>query len=494
MRNRFGGITPPRVTPAFQRGMGQIAQIVAAAEEPQTYLDMGRQLVNSGLYDWALGALPRHGIPAVEDRHAAAMAMIIHQQMLRAAPAHEAAAFGLPHLATEDIQTTDLSLPTKWALPLIRRIYPAIFDSPLFATQTMPGPLAYAFYMDFLRESDGTDFRAVNPFTAFIAAPVAIGANQITVKMSGNLGAIGLGIYQVVAGQKATLSAGGAQSEVLTVQSVAVAANTATVTFTSNTTKTHATGDVLFISAVGSLGEAAVPTKAKLSLTRVSVSALKHTLAATWSTEAMEDARAQLNLDIEAEMVQGIAAEIGREIFGIIINDIVTGATAGNTTLPAQGAANVQDYRYLETRPLFAAEAGIYARRNHDADTILAGVDIALMLTEQDNFHITPADQYSTLAQFGMTYLGVFQGKFNVFKTQFLPPNTGIMFCQPKDWLHAGYVFMPYIPLSPMPLVYAGYNSASGNYQNTDEWTRNMRMRYGRLLTVSDEYALLTQN
>lgn len=494
VRSRPAGFGRPSLAALMGGRQSEIALGAMLTEEgaARGYDDLGRALLNSGVYDWALEEMPRYGIKRVEDRHAAKMALLIHNQMRHGVPANDSSAFGIESLATEDIQTGDLALPTKWALPIIRRIYPAIFDSPLFATQTMPGPLAYAFYLDFLREVDGTDFRAVNPFTAFLSGTVAVNATTATLKLSANAGAIGYGPYQVVAGQKITVGVGTANVETLTVQSFAP--STGTVTFTgTGATKTHAIGDQVYVAPISSLGEAAIPTRGKLSLTRTQVQASKYMLAATWSTEAMEDARAQLNLDVEGEMVMALSVEVGRELFGIIINDILTGATGGTATLPAKGGSAVQDYRYLESQPLFGAEAQIYARRNHDCDTILAGLDVAQFLTQQDNFHITPADAQSTLASFGVTHLGTFQNKFSVYKTNFLPPNLAIMFNQPKDWLHAGYVFMPYIPLSPMPLVYAGYSTASGNYQNTDEWTRNIRMRAGKLLTVSDEYAIITQ-
>lgn len=485
MRTRaLGGASLLANNPAL---MGRVVE-----ESPARMEDMGRELLKSGMLDWALDDMPRFGIKRVEDRMAGRMALVIWNQLRHGVASEEARDLGVPS-ALEDIQTGDLALPTKWALPMIRRIYPAIFDAPMFATQPMPGPLAYAFFMDFKREVDGTDFRAVAPFTAFLAGAVAAAATTFTMKMSQNSGAIGYGPYQVVAGQVMTVGLGTANAEQLTVSAVAVAGNTATVTVTSGAAHTHAVGDVVYVNAPALTAEAAVPGKAKLSLTRQSVTAQKWMMAATWSTEAMEDAKAQLNLDIEAEMVNNLAIEIGRELFGTIIGDIIQGATAGNTTLPALGASAIQDYRYLAVQPLYTAEAGIYTRRVHDADTILAGVDLAANISKQDQFHITPADQDSTLAELGVTHLGTFQGKFQLYKSLFLPGNLAIMFKRPTDWLHAGYVYMPYIPLSPMPLVYAGYSTSTGNYTNTDEWTRNIRTRAGRLMTVSDEYALLTQ-
>lgn len=482
MKNRRGRVA------LASRPVIQSSFALEEISDPQRVLDLGTQIVNSGLFDWALEDLPEYGLTRVEDRHAPRLALMLYNQLSRGSYAREASALGVPSL--EDIQTGDLALPTKWALPIIRRIYPAIFDAPLFATQTMPGPLAYAFYMDFKRESDGTDFRAVNPFTAFVATAFSTGT-ALVVKISGKANPVGLSIYQLVVGQTIQVSLGTANVETFTINAV----NPATGTITLNTaaTKAHAVGDIVYAPAVAALAEASVPTKGKLSLTRTPVTANKWMLAATWSTEAMEDARAQLNLDIEGEMVQALSVEIGRELFSTIVGDILQGATGGATSIPLRGANTATDYKLLANQPVVDAEAQIYARRFHDADTLLCGLDLASNLQQQDTFHMSPADE-STMSQLGFTHLGTYQNKFQVYKSVFLPPNLGLIFKKPTDWLHAGYVYMPYIPLSPMPLVYAGYNSSTGNYINSDEWTRNIRTRAGRLLTVSDEYGLITQS
>jgi hypothetical protein len=474
---------------ARSRGARPDLGLLEEYDDPEDTLDLGSQLVNSGKFDWALEEIPGAGLPRVEDRHAARMALLVYNQLKKATYPNESRLFGVRG-GLEDVQTSDLALPTKWALPIIRRIYPAIFDSPFFATQPMPGPLAYAFFMDFTREADSTDFRYAAPFLVQIASGGASGASTVTIKQSTKANPVILGTYQVAVGQSITFGVGGGTSETKVVN--AVNRGTGVITITGTFGNTHAAGEWCLVTTPSSVGEAGIPGKAKMALTRSTVTAGKYMLAATWTTEAMEDAKAQLNLDIEAELVQALSVEIGRELFATILTDIMQGATGGNVTIAARGATNVQDYRYLALQPIYDIEAFIYAKRFHDTDTILAGVDLATNIIAQDQFHSTPMDN-SMMSQLGVTHLGDFKGKWEVYKTPFLPPNLGLVFKKPTDWLHAGYVYMPYIPLAPMPLVYAGYNTGTGNYQNTDEWTRNIRTRAGKLLTVGDEYAILTQ-
>lgn len=457
--------------------------------KPGATEDLGRQLVNSGRFDWALEEIPEAGIPRIEDRHAVRMAMLMYNQLRHATRPRESAALGIESAAYEDVQTTDLALPTKWALPIIRRIYPAIFDAPFFATQPMPGPLAYAFFMDFTREVDSTDFRFPAPFLVRLSASTLAAATSFTVQQSGKSNPVVVGSYQLAVGQQVTVEPGTGNADTVTISAVNRTTGVVTV---GAMTHAHAAGVFALVVTPSAVAEAGVPGKAKMALTRSTVTAQKFMMAATWTTEAMEDARAQLALDIEAEMVQALSVEIGRELFATILTDIVQGATGGSVTIANRGATNVQDYRYLSLQPLYDIEGLVYSKRFHDTDTILAGVDLATNILQQDQFHSTPADD-SLMAELGVTHLGDFKGKWQVYKTNFLPPNLGLIFKKPTDWLHSGYVYMPYIPLSPMPLVYAGYNTSGGAYANTDEWTRNIRTRAGRLLTVGDEYGLITQ-
>jgi hypothetical protein len=229
-----------------------------------------------------------------------------------------------------------------------------------------------------------------------------------------------------------------------------------------------------------------------MALTRQSVTANKYMMAATWSTEAMEDARAKLNLDLEAEMVQALSVEIGRELFATILTDIVQGATGGNCdhrgawrderaglSLPvAPAALRRRGSGLLEAQP----SHGHDPRRCGSGDQHLAAGSVPQR--SRGRLHDGGTRRHPS---------GRLQGQVAGLHDQ-LPAPEPRPRLQEADRLAAqGYVYMPYVPLSPMPLVYAGYNAGTGNYQNTDEWTRNIRTRAGRLLTVGDEYAILTQ-
>lgn len=59
--------------------------------------------------------------------------------------------------ADNPTQTTDLALPTRFVLPMVRRIYAQIMQADWQLTTPMNGPTAYVFYFDFLRGDDSNN-------------------------------------------------------------------------------------------------------------------------------------------------------------------------------------------------------------------------------------------------------------------------------------------------------------------------------------------------
>lgn len=53
--------------------------------------------------------------------------------------------------------TADEALPTRQVLPIIRRVYALVMSLDISVTQPMAGPTSYAFWLDFLRETDSSN-------------------------------------------------------------------------------------------------------------------------------------------------------------------------------------------------------------------------------------------------------------------------------------------------------------------------------------------------
>jgi hypothetical protein len=103
----------------------------------------------------------------------------------------------------------------------------------------------------------------------------------------------------------------------------------------------------------------------------------------------------------------------------------------------------------------------------------------------------------------GTEVVGRLDGQWDIWKTPLLGSNHAIVGAYPKGIVDAGFIFAPYIPITPMPLVYAEYvyntdaegegpgygEPPHGAYLNTDKWTRNVRTRNAMKMVVPELYA-----
>jgi hypothetical protein len=97
----------------------------------------------------------------------------------------------------------------------------------------------------------------------------------------------------------------------------------------------------------------------------------------------------------------------------------------------------------------------------------------------------------------GVELVGRVEGFWDVYLTSYINQDRAIMGCYPRSQTDTGYVYAPYIPLMPMPKVYAEFAAHDdatlpGAYTNVDKWSRNVRTRYGKKLVVPQLYSTLS--
>jgi hypothetical protein len=307
----------------------------------------------------------------------------------------------------------DVTLPVRYALPIIRKVYPALIVSRIASIQPLPlmsGGTGQIFYLDFLREDKGA------------------GTESLTV-----------------------LDSDYAKSE-----------------------------------------ENAVPKRVKMTITSDTITAVKHILAATWSTEVEEDVRGVMGLDVESELISSAAHEILQELDYECINEIMAGATAGNVNwswTPDTGYLAKEWYETL-WHALIDAEDNIFGKRYRHADYVVCGRNVSKYLRKAGDFKPAspqPFDEFIV----GIRHEGVLEGLWDIYTTVFMNTNQGLMGVYPRSPIDTGYIFAPYIPLTPMPLVYASFDSSDGTYKNVDKWTRNIRTRNAHKMVVGDLFATI---
>ena len=246
--------------------------------------------------------------------------------------------------------------------------------------------------------------------------------------------------------------------------------------------------------------ENAVPKRVKMQIEKTTVTADKKILGASWSQEVEEDARGALNIDVENELVTQMSLEILHEIDQIILAEILLWASAGNVNWAwTLGATYVAAKDWYETlgHAMIDAEDLIYAQRFRKADWIVAGRRVVRFIRKMQDFKPAPRNQPFDPFAMGVEHVGQVEGFWDVYLTSYINQDRAIMGCYPRSQTDTGYVYAPYIPLMPMPKVYAeflAYDDATlpGAYINTDKWSRNVRTRYAKKLVVPQLFATLS--
>ncbi len=253
-------------------------------------------------------------------------------------------------------------------------------------------------------------------------------------------------------------------------------------------------------SDYGQSEENAVPKRVKMVVTKQTVEADKKILGASWSTEIEEDARGALNIDVESELINQMALEIQREIDQIILAEMLLWAAAGNTnwswTNPQPAAYTAKDWYETLGHAFVDMEDNVYGQRYHRADWIVAGRNVVKYIRKMQDFKPKPRNQPYDPFKMGVELIGTVEGYWDVYLTVHINTNRAIMGYYPNG-LQTAYVFAPYIPLQPMPKIYAefkAYDDATmpGAYVNVDKWSRNVRTRYAKKLVVPEALATLS--
>src|SRR5229473_1657991 len=317
-------------------------------------------------------------------------------------------------LADQSTGVGDLALPTKFALPIVRRVYALVVDRDFGVVQPLPGPTGFVFWLDFLRMSDTTNLLSIE--------------------------------YNWAA-----------------------------------------------------TGELAPPAKGKLVLSRTTIQVVKLLMGVTWSLESQEDARAQLGLDLESELLREFSNEFVRDLFGRhlleIWNKSVSGTSTGSTlpglwlgpnsshVLATGGGTDSLAKKANVYAGLIDADTDFVRVNRFPSDGIIAGYGLAgwLQKIETATQATSPANQNANVL--GITDYGTFAGRWRVWGTDFIPDNQGFMYKRNPTQLQAGHVYAPYIPLQVMPAIYADFAASDGTYKNVDAFSRNLRERSAHIVT-----------
>jgi len=245
--------------------------------------------------------------------------------------------------------------------------------------------------------------------------------------------------------------------------------------------------------------ELGVPSKGQLSLNRVVITAGKQLMGTVFSLEAQEDARAQLGLDIEMELIQAFSTEFVRNIFGRHLKTITLASTAQTNTganlvapwsgpntqhtMPDKASNTLTDYKQMIYNAIISADADFVRANRRPSTGIVCGYGLAAFLQKANTATQAQAPSNQNMASIGITDYGTYAGRWQIWGTDFLPDNVGWLYIKNPDQLYAGHIYAPYVPIQVMPAIYGDYNTSTGAYTNSDAYTRNIRERSADIVT-----------
>lgn len=376
--------------------------------------------------DWLGKESEERGFPALRTEHSRlVMATLLENQFRfqrsQEIPVHDG------RVLIQGTATSDEALPTKFALPIVRRVYALMIQNDWSVVQPLPGPTGYVFWLDFIREADTTNVLSVE-YTAL---------------------------------QNSELS---------------------------------------------------VPVKGKLQLQRATLTVIKQIMGMSWSLEALEDARAQLGIDVEQELLNAFGLEFVRNLFGRHLKNIMASAISGiatgspsaafvsggfqpwsgpNTlvTIAGRGTTSVTDYKSVVYNALIDADTNFQKANRTISNGIVAGYGMAGFLQKLLTATQAQSADSMNMNQLGITDYGTFAGRWRIWATDFLNDDQCFLYLRNPDQLHAAHIYAPYIPIQVMPAIYGDYNTSTGAYLNQDAYTRNIRERSADIVTKPYAFA-----
>lgn len=209
-------------------------------------------------------------------------------------------------------------------------------------------------------------------------------------------------------------------------------------------------------------------------------------LKAVWTPELAQDLNAYHSIDAEAELTallsEYVSMEIDLEIMDMLVNaapaltteawsavigkDIIKGANDSNglpTFTVDTAAANKTAYVKSTWFQTLGNKIQKVSNKIHQltlrggANFLVVGPDVATIL-ESIPGYVVNTDGDSAKFAMGVSRVGSFASRFQVYKNPYMQENTILMGFRGNNFLETGAVYAPYIPLVQTPLVYDPVN------------------------------------
>jgi len=196
-------------------------------------------------------------------------------------------------------------------------------------------------------------------------------------------------------------------------------------------------------------------------------------LKAVWTPEFAQDLNAYHSLDAEAEltsiMSEYISLEIDMEILDMLIDSAAAGteywSAVNNEGINASGTAFDVDLGFFNTQGQWFQTLGTKMQKLSNiihqktlrggANFLVCSPTVATVLESIPGFASNSDGDVSKASYaFGVQKAGAINNRYTVYKNPYMTENTILMGYRGGQFLEAGAVFAPYIPLIMTPMVY----------------------------------------
>lgn len=198
-------------------------------------------------------------------------------------------------------------------------------------------------------------------------------------------------------------------------------------------------------------------------------------LKATWTPEFAQDLNSYQNVDAESELTslisEIISLEIDLELIDMIIQDIPTAnkdywSAANNTVINSAGTgfealtsgfynSQGQWFQTLGTKLQKISNKIHQSTLRGGANFMVISPTVSTIIESIPGFASNSDGEVTKKSYaFGVQKSGQLNGKFTVYKNPYMTENLILLGFRGSQYLEAGAVFAPYIPLIMTPLVY----------------------------------------
>ena len=209
-----------------------------------------------------------------------------------------------------------------------------------------------------------------------------------------------------------------------------------------------------------------------ISMQSQAITAKTKKLKAAWTPEFAQDLNAYQNLDAEAEltniMSEYISLEIDLEILDMLIEDAPASnteywsavnnksITSPNLTFTDLGFYNTQGawFQTLGTKINKISNKIHQLTLRGGANFMVVSPTVSTILESIPGFAANANGAEDMEYAFGVQKAGAFNSRYTVYKNPYMTENTILVGFRGKQFLEAGAVFAPYIPLIMTPLIY----------------------------------------